>query len=363
MTTYVKINDGVETHSASLEAGKVYPAKYEFEEDSGGIMITDADGTEYYFGQHEIAMMDLADWEYELMLVEGEHGVTMSEPETVTIPADKFQPGQAVDWMHEDGSPAANRFWDGSTIVERLTSGPFEGEYKVRNSAGDVGIIDGDQLRVHLFGDYSDDDWMDENSADSPDDCECGCDYSPDEAPLFRDYAPVVDEVQDDKVWAALTYLPDDIQPALSFEKSWEALYGVRPPKTRGQADYQIHLIPKVKDPAAPTVEELNGGIDVSAHITDISGFSTTFALGGYSIDGEDAENLVDHPAHYGSEDDPYEVIKVIEAWNLGFHLGNAVKYIPRAGKKDPETEIQDLEKAAWYIQRRIDNLKEANDE
>lgn len=43
----------------------------------------------------------------------------------------------------------------------------------------------------------------------------------------------------------------------------------------------------------------------------------------------------VNHPSHYGGEDNPYEAIKVIEAWNLGFCLGNAVKYISRAGKKD----------------------------
>lgn len=60
----------------------------------------------------------------------------------------------------------------------------------------------------------------------------------------------------------------------------------------------------------------------------------------------------VDHPAHYGGEDDPYETIKVIEAWGLGFHLGNAVKYIARAGKKNPDKAGEDLDKAVWYIQR-----------
>jgi hypothetical protein len=65
----------------------------------------------------------------------------------------------------------------------------------------------------------------------------------------------------------------------------------------------------------------------------------------------------VDHPKHYGGKDDPYEAIKVIEAWELNFHIGNAVKYIARAGKKDPNTHIQDLEKALWYIDREIANL------
>lgn len=69
--------------------------------------------------------------------------------------------------------------------------------------------------------------------------------------------------------------------------------------------------------------------------------------------------SAVDHPDHYGGGDNPYEAIKVIEHWDLGFHLGNTVKYISRAGKKGgPEREVEDLEKAAWYLQRRIDNLR-----
>ncbi|MCC3246693.1 DUF3310 domain-containing protein [Methylocystis sp. WRRC1] len=52
--------------------------------------------------------------------------------------------------------------------------------------------------------------------------------------------------------------------------------------------------------------------------------------------------------------------MKVIEAWELGFHLGNTVKYISRAGKKNPSNEIEDLEKAAWYLARRIEKLKAA---
>jgi 5S rRNA maturation endonuclease (ribonuclease M5) len=67
----------------------------------------------------------------------------------------------------------------------------------------------------------------------------------------------------------------------------------------------------------------------------------------------------VNHPEHYGGETNPYEAIKVIEAWNLGFCLGNVVKYISRAGKKDPDKHIQDLEKALWYLQREIDIQKQ----
>lgn len=65
----------------------------------------------------------------------------------------------------------------------------------------------------------------------------------------------------------------------------------------------------------------------------------------------------VNHPAHYGGEDNPYEAIKVIEAWSLGFCIGNAVKYISRAGKKDPAKKLEDLKKARWYLDREISRL------
>jgi hypothetical protein len=64
------------------------------------------------------------------------------------------------------------------------------------------------------------------------------------------------------------------------------------------------------------------------------------------------ASETVDHPAHYGGADNPYEAIKVIEAWELGFCLGNAVKYISRAGKKGDV--LEDLRKARWYLDREI---------
>ena len=60
----------------------------------------------------------------------------------------------------------------------------------------------------------------------------------------------------------------------------------------------------------------------------------------------------VNHPAHY--TDGKIEVIDFIEDKKLGYHLGNAVKYISRAGKKDPDKYIEDLQKAVWYLQREI---------
>lgn len=61
----------------------------------------------------------------------------------------------------------------------------------------------------------------------------------------------------------------------------------------------------------------------------------------------------VDHPDHYMNASG-HEVIDVIEAWCLDFNLGNAIKYIARAGKKSPEKKSEDLQKAIWYINRNI---------
>lgn len=70
-----------------------------------------------------------------------------------------------------------------------------------------------------------------------------------------------------------------------------------------------------------------------------------------------EAKEAVNHPQHYGGEDNPYEAIKVIEAWKLNFCLGNTVKYIARAGKKH-EDVLEDLKKAAWYLNHEIEQLE-----
>ena len=72
----------------------------------------------------------------------------------------------------------------------------------------------------------------------------------------------------------------------------------------------------------------------------------------------ENNKEMVKNPDHYGGASNPYEAIKVIEHWNLDFHLGNTVKYISRAGKKDPSKEIEDLKKAMFYLDRKIKNLE-----
>jgi hypothetical protein len=64
-------------------------------------------------------------------------------------------------------------------------------------------------------------------------------------------------------------------------------------------------------------------------------------------------------PKYYGGVDNPYEVFEVLEAWGLDkdFYLGNVIKYVARAGKKNKLTEKEDLQKALVYLQKRIDSL------
>lgn len=64
----------------------------------------------------------------------------------------------------------------------------------------------------------------------------------------------------------------------------------------------------------------------------------------------------VNHPSHYTKG--KIEVADFIADQKLNFDRGNAVKYVCRAGSKDPDKEIQDLEKAVWYIEHEIKMLK-----
>ena len=67
-------------------------------------------------------------------------------------------------------------------------------------------------------------------------------------------------------------------------------------------------------------------------------------------------DDIVNHPPHYTSHPSGIEAIQVTQ--HMGFCLGNAMKYLWRAGKKDPAAEITDLRKAIWYIEREILRLQ-----
>lgn len=74
-----------------------------------------------------------------------------------------------------------------------------------------------------------------------------------------------------------------------------------------------------------------------------------------------DAKEMVNHPSHYQyGKNNEYEVIKVCEAWDLDkdAYIFNVVKYVARAGKKEKSKELEDLKKAAFYLDRKIKNLE-----
>jgi len=64
----------------------------------------------------------------------------------------------------------------------------------------------------------------------------------------------------------------------------------------------------------------------------------------------------INHPSHYA--DGKIEVIDFIEDKKLNFNLGNVIKYVARAGKKDKSKELEDLKKAFWYLEREINNYE-----
>lgn len=66
--------------------------------------------------------------------------------------------------------------------------------------------------------------------------------------------------------------------------------------------------------------------------------------------------NNVNHPDYYNQGN--IEVIDIIDDYDLGFNLGNVIKYVLRAGKKSELTACEDLEKAAFYLNREIKRLK-----
>lgn len=79
-------------------------------------------------------------------------------------------------------------------------------------------------------------------------------------------------------------------------------------------------------------------------------------------------KEMINHPSHYGGVDNPYEAIKVIEAWEADFNIGTTLRYLCRCGKKTiggtaEEMRLEDLKKARWYLDREIKNIEEANKE
>lgn len=72
---------------------------------------------------------------------------------------------------------------------------------------------------------------------------------------------------------------------------------------------------------------------------------------------GTQRESIIEHPAHY-CEGRKYEPKDVIRDWELNFNLGNTVKYVSRAGRKENNSILQDLKKARQYLDFEINFLE-----
>ena len=96
------------------------------------------------------------------------------------------------------------------------------------------------------------------------------------------------------------------------------------------------------EDPGCPTAK------DMGIHSSSIEHANRVVTL-----------DVGPRPNYYGGKESTYEVFNVLEAWKLDkdFYLGNVVKYVARAGKKDPAKYREDLQKAMVYLQKRIDSL------
>ena len=105
--------------------------------------------------------------------------------------------------------------------------------------------------------------------------------------------------------------------------------------------------------------------------VTFARGGSTRLTWGEYAVELVEAADVAQeetnevpadaiNPAHYQGFSNGAQVVDITE--HLSFNRGSAVKYLARAGKKDPAKEIEDLEKSLWYTQRELDRLKGLRD-
>ena len=122
----------------------------------------------------------------------------------------------------------------------------------------------------------------------------------------------------------------------------------------RVHVDSVKHPNPAVDDKRL--ADALRGGSHYKGAAIDLNYGDTAREVDESLDTGFDAVN---RPSHY-AEGRKYEPIDVIEDWGLGMHLGNATKYISRAGRKGDE--LEDLKKARWYIDRRISMIEKGEE-
>lgn len=133
-----------------------------------------------------------------------------------------------------------------------------------------------------------------------------------------------------------------------------QTLAGAAMTRDEAKADAEQAL----RSPSEPVTEPLPD--DLGARVYPDDSGTLTLPLepvGGASGTWEE-QGSGPHGSHYGGASNPYEAIKIIEALDLGFHLGTALKYLCRAGRKSSEDGVKDLEKLVWYVQRDIERRK-----
>lgn len=112
-------------------------------------------------------------------------------------------------------------------------------------------------------------------------------------------------------------------------------------------------LLPNFKHTPPPPIKE------IAEKLKDRELFPKLNEKAKEMLENSNIKEMVNGPQHYGGKDNPYEVIKVCEAWGLDkdAYLFNVVKYVARAGKKDTAKELEDLKKAIFYLNRKVENL------
>jgi len=127
--------------------------------------------------------------------------------------------------------------------------------------------------------------------------------------------------------------------------------------KSNGE-DYSAEVSGIVDDAGQIEITNIKYDTDKDVWAKETKDGYTTITKGNLRFhvpNGDGGQHLISAPPHY-SRLSP-EPIDVINAWKLNFNRGNAIKYIARAGHKD--NEIQDLEKAIYYLQDEVKRLKD----
>ena len=161
---------------------------------------------------------------------------------------------------------------------------------------------------------------------------------------------------------------PNPLLGAWSAEAEAEAWRRVRERQARGEFSPPSLAWGELKglaieepttQPAAPEPSGAAEELDRAPAPLRLEGLKELAAreVGATATAPKTAPEQVDHPTHYHALSG-FEVIEIIEAWSLNFNRGNALKYLARAGRKDPATEAQDLKKALWYIERELKRLE-----